>query len=136
VDASRDPTRQIDAVNQVLVDIGVAPKPVVLALNKSDLLDAERVDQLRRRFPDGVLISAETGAGVDKLVEKIASELSSGRVEVRLSVPFERGDVVARLHEESDVVSESYDESGTLVIARMPKELISDFSEYLAPTEA
>jgi GTPase len=136
VDASRDPTRQIDAVNQVLVDIGVAPKPVVLALNKSDLLDAERVDQLRRRFPDVVLISAETGAGVDKLVEKIASELSSGRVEVRLSVPFERGDVVARLHEESDVVSESYDESGTLVIARMPKELISDFSEYLAPTEA
>lgn len=136
VDASRDPTRQIDAVNQVLVDIGVSPKPVVLALNKSDLLDDARIDQLRRRFPDGVLISAETGAGVDKLVEKIASELSSGRVEVRLSVPFERGDVVARLHEESDVVSESYDESGTLVVARMPKELISDFSEYLAPTEA
>jgi GTPase len=135
VDGSRAPERQIEAVNQVLVDIGVAPKPVVLALNKSDLLDYDESDDLRRRLPDGVLCSAQTGAGIDHLLERIATELSGARVEVRLLIPFDRGDVVARLHEHAEVVSESYSESGTQVVAQLPKEMVVDFAEYLAAAD-
>jgi GTP-binding protein HflX len=135
VDASRPPERQIDAVNQVLVEIGVAPKPVVLALNKSDLLDEETKGQLERRFHDGVLVSAQTGAGIGDLLERISAQLSGARVEIRLTIPFERGDVVARVHEQGEVVDETYSEVGSHLVVRLPKELLGDFTEYLAPAD-
>ena len=135
IDASRDPARQIVAVNEVLVDIGVAPKPVVLALNKADLIDPEESDRLERQFQGAVLCSAETGAGIDKLLERLAAELSGTRVEVRLLVPFERGDIVARIHEQADVTSETYSESGTSMVAQLPKDQLADFADYLVPVE-
>jgi GTP-binding protein HflX len=135
VDASRAAERQVDAVDQVLVEIGVTPKPVVLALNKADLIDDVEADQLRKRFPDAVLCSAGTGAGMDELLKAVAAALSGSRVEVRLVVPFDRGDVVARLHEQAAVTAETYNESGTELVAQLPKELLGEFTEYLAPAE-
>jgi GTPase len=135
VDASGDPARQIDAVNEVLVDIGVAPKPVVLALNKADSIDEEEEARLARQFDGAVICSAQTGAGIDRLLERIAEELSGTRIEVRLLIPYDRGDVVARVHDQADVTSESYGESGTVIVARLQKEQLGDFSDFLAPAE-
>jgi GTPase len=132
VDAGRAPERQIDAVDQVLVEIGVAPKPTVVAMNKSDLIDETEAGRLRNRWPEAVLCSAATGDGIDRLLEAVASALSGSRVEVRLLVPFERGDVVARLHELGEVTSEQYDEAGTELVTQLPKELVGEFSEYVA----
>jgi GTPase len=135
VDASRPPERQIEAVDQVLAEIGVAPKPVVLALNKSDLVDADEGEAIRRRFDNAVLCSAATGAGIVELLERITNELSGARVEVRLTIPFERGEIVARVHDQGDVVEETYSESGTHLVVRLPKELLGEFTGYLAPAD-
>jgi GTP-binding protein Era len=49
--------------------------PIVLALNKADLLDADGRAALLARVPHGVLISAVSGAGVDDLVTAITDTL-------------------------------------------------------------
>ncbi|MGH2747069.1 MAG: GTPase HflX [Actinomycetota bacterium] len=129
VDAGRDPDRQITAVESVLSEIGARDKPTVLALNKVDLLSEVERDKLTGRFSDAVLCSATTGEGIDGLLERLGDELSRLRVEVKIEVPFDRGEVVARVHDEGEVLEETYDEAGTHLVARVPREAL----EYLGP---
>ncbi|HVM34382.1 MAG TPA: GTPase HflX [Actinomycetota bacterium] len=131
VDAHLDVDRQIAAVNAVLRDIGAADKPVVLALNKSDLVDDERSALLARRYPDAVLCSAGTGAGVPDLLGKLDDELSRLRVEVDLEIPFSRGDVVARVHAEGEVLKETYTERGTHLVARVRRGVFAELEPFV-----
>ncbi|MGI8789394.1 MAG: GTPase HflX, partial [Actinomycetota bacterium] len=101
VDASRAPARQISAVEMVLKEIGVAEKPSVIVMNKIDLLPAPELAMLQARHPEAVFCSAARQRGQTDLLARVAEELSRLSIEVSLDVPFERGDVVARLHEEA-----------------------------------
>lgn len=131
VDASGDPDRQIKAVDSVLSDIGVVDKPVILAMNKIDLLDDWQLDDIRRHYPDAVLLSATEGSGTGELLARIDSELSKLMVEVELLVPFDRGDLVAKVHGEGDVLKETYAEEGTSLIARVPRETLTELEPFL-----
>lgn len=132
VDSSRDVRRQVDAVNKVLSDIDVVDRPAMLVLNKADLLDPERREVLGRRYPEAVFVSAAEEQGIEDLLERVDLELSKLRVEVELSIPFARGDIVARVHEEGDVVEETYSEEGSLVRARIHRHLLDELAPYLA----
>jgi GTP-binding protein HflX len=132
VDASRDAERQIAAVGAVLREIGVTGKPTVVALNKVDRLEEVEIDKLRGRYPDAVLMSAADGTGLDELVARLSEELSRLRLEVLAEIPFQRGELVARVHREGEVLQESYTERGTRLLARVPRELLDDLGEYLS----
>ena len=132
VDASMDPERQIDAVRRVLNDLEFAERPVLLAFNKIDLLEESELDKLRGRFPDAAFLSAHEGRGIDELMHRLEAELSKLRVEVTLDIPFDRGDVVSQVHERGDVIEETYGETGTHVIARLPKEAIQELRPFVA----
>jgi GTP-binding protein HflX len=132
VDATRDPQRQIDAVRQVLKEIDMAESATLLVMNKIDLLSEPEVEVLRARFADSAFCSAATGDGIEELLERLSEELSRLRVEVTLEIPFARGDLVARVHQQGEVVEETYDESGTRLVARMPQELLKEFGSFLA----
>lgn len=133
VDAGKDPERQIEAVEGVLREIGVRDKPTVLALNKIDLLSQAEVDALRSRFPDAVLCSAREGIAIDDLLAHCSAELSRLRVEVELTIPFDRGEMVAHVHDEGEVLKEDYSESGTHIVARIRREALDDLRPFLAP---
>ena len=135
VDASRDPERQIEAVESVLKEIGVTERPTLLALNKIDLLSEPEIDKLRGRFPDAALLSATKDIGIDELLERISQELSRLKMEVVLEIPFDRGDLVARVHDEGEVVEETYSESGTRLTARVGAEWMDELGPYLATEE-
>lgn len=132
VDAGQDPGKQIDAVNSVLSEIGVVGKPVVLAMNKVDLLDPGELEHLQRRYPDAVLCSAADGSGLDALLDRLDRELSKLKVEVELDIPFERGEIVAQAYERGDVIEESHTERGTHMIVRIPSEWMPEFSPFMS----
>jgi GTP-binding protein HflX len=134
VDAgTSSPQRQIDAVNVVLNEIGAVDKPTIIVLNKIDLVDSERVQELRSRFPDAILCSAATGDGIDAVVAAIERELARVKVEVTLEIPFDRGELVARIHDEGEVIEESYSSEGTRLVARVNRELLPDLETFLSP---
>lgn len=135
VDASKDPERQIGAVNTVLADIGAGGKPTLLMMNKSDLLSEIELDKIRGRFPDAVFCSAAYDEGLDELKDRLDQQLAQLQVEVTLEVPLERGDVLASLHEQGEVLEESYEVSGARVVARLPREKLAGFRDYLASGE-
>jgi len=132
VDASRDAERQIAAVRSVLREIGVTDKASVIALNKIDRLEEVEIDKLRGRYPEAVCISAVEGTGMDDLLARLSEELSRLRVEILAEVPFERGELVARVHREAEVLEESYTERGTRLRARVPRELLDDLGAFLS----
>jgi GTP-binding protein HflX len=125
VDASApDIDAQIDAVRTVLAEIGAAEVPELLVYNKRDL--APWVD-----VPQGAVgMSALTGEGVDKLLLTIADRLRAMEQVVELLVPYERGDVLAALHREGEVLVESHEETATRVRARLDRTAGGKFAPF------
>ena len=66
---------QRQSVEKVLEEIGAGEKPAILALNKSDLITPEEVENMREKYPDGILISAKNRIGLDALHQRVESVL-------------------------------------------------------------
>ena len=130
VDASSpDPIGQIGAVHQVLGEIGGGNVPELLVFNKSDLA-SEAAAQLVDRHPGSVAISAGTGEGIDEFFVAMSDRLRAVTRVVELVVPFERGDVLAAIHREGEVLDERADEVGMRLRARLDdasEALLSEF---------
>jgi GTP-binding protein HflX len=119
VDASSaDPLGQMAAVRDVLHEIKASAVPEVLAFNKADLapVDAER---LVRAYPGSVAFSALTGEGVEQLLLTIGDRLRAQSHVVELLVPFDRGDILASVHREGEVLDEAAGDLGMSVRARL-----------------
>jgi GTP-binding protein HflX len=133
---AQDLDGQMDAVREVLGEIGAAAIPEVLALNKWDLLDEAQRSRIVRRHPEGVPVSARTGEGADSVLERVAETLPRPPVEVRLLVPFDRPDVVPRLYRTGMVVETEERPDGTLVVALVPEAEVSTLAEFVAQAPA
>lgn len=122
------PEEQIDAVDQVLAEIGAGQVPQLLAFNKADLTrDAKR---LVDRHPGSVAISALDGEGIDRLLELIGDRLRALDTVVELVVPYERGDVLAAVHREGEVIVEAPEEEGVRIRARVDAAGESRFRDF------
>ncbi|MFP5346430.1 MAG: GTPase HflX [Actinomycetes bacterium] len=132
VDVSHpDPEGQIVAVRQVLAEVGADQVPELVVLNKADAADPETVARLRRREPHSVLVSARTGQGIPELRSLIEAELPRPDLEVQVLVPYERGDLVNRVHTTGEVLSEEHTGEGTAMRARVGRELAADLAEFV-----
>jgi GTP-binding protein HflX len=126
-----DAERQIEAVRAVLREIGASHQRELLVVNKIDLADPAVVDDLVSAHPDAIAVSAMTGEGVEKLDEILAARLRALDPVVELAVPYERGDVIAALHREGDVLVEVHGDQETRVRARIPASGVSRFREFV-----
>ena len=131
VDGSHpDPEGQIAAVHEVFADIEAADVPELIVVNKVDAADPDTLKVLRTRYPGMVEVSARTGTGVPELVTALADALPELAHEVRVKVPYSRGDLVARVHEEGRILAEEHTASGTELHAFVPQALAGRLEEF------
>ena len=104
----------------VLTELGAGDKPALNVFNKVDLADAGEIRAARQAVPDALLLSAKTGKGVDALEDRCRELIAHGLGTVRLLIPLDRYDLVARLHELGHVQSQEHREEGILVSGRFP----------------
>ena len=136
VDASGpEPATHIDAVRQVLNEIGAGQVPELLVFNKSDL-DADRAAALVARHTGSVGVSAETGAGVDDLLRAVGDRLRSLTDVIELFVPFDRGDIIASAHREGEVLVEQSDAEGMRLRVRLDEAGASRLRAFVVPPAA
>jgi GTP-binding protein HflX len=128
-----DPLGQIDAVRIVLGEIDAASVPEVIVVNKVDAMTEDDVLALRQALPGAVWVSARTGVGIDGLRELIATRLPHPDVEVDVLVPYDRGDLVARVHRDGEVLDERHEEAGTRLTARVDGALAATLEEFAVP---
>ncbi|HVL94881.1 MAG TPA: GTPase HflX [Solirubrobacteraceae bacterium] len=133
VDASADEDDMADmmrAVEDVLEEIGAGEQPRLLVLNKADALDEERRRELSFRHPDGVIVSALTGEGLEELGERIAHEFEKALVDVDLLVPFSEGGTLSELHHLAGDLERTDTAEGVRVAVRLPRAVAARFDRY------
>jgi GTP-binding protein HflX len=129
VDSSAaDPDAQIDAVRAVIDEIGGGEVPELLVFNKADVADPARLVAAHHA---SIAISAVTGAGIEEMLLTVGDRLRSMTMVVELVVPFERGDVIAQVHREGQVLMESAGEGGMLIRARLDDYAASRLAEFV-----
>ncbi len=127
-----DVAGNIEAVHTVLREIDAGDVPQLLAFNKADL-DPETAATLVKRHPGSVLFSAATGDGVEHLLERLGTHLRAMQPVVELLVPYDRGDVLAAIHREGEVLVETHGEAGTIVQARLDDAARATFEAFSNP---
>jgi GTP-binding protein HflX len=128
-----DPLGQIDAVHVVLREIDAAAVPELIVVNKVDAMTEDDVLTLRQALPGAVWVSARTGEGIERLREIVAARLPHPDVEVEVLVPYDRGDLVARVHRDGEVLSEQHEAEGTRLTARVDGGLAAALEHFAAP---
>jgi GTP-binding protein HflX len=133
VDASdEDPEAQIRAVHEVLADIDALGVPEQIVFNKVDAADAETELRLRSLVPDALFVSARSGFGLGELAALIGSRLPRPDLSVTALIPYVRGDLVARIHSDGEVLSEDHTGDGTLISARVRSDLAAALAAFVA----
>ena len=119
VDASSsDPEGEIEAVRTVLAEIDALAVPEMLVFNKADR-DPDAAKRLVVDHEGSVAISALTGSGTMALLEALGDRLRSLANVVELLIPYDRGDVIASVHREGEVVSTSNEADAVRIRARL-----------------
>jgi GTP-binding protein HflX len=135
VDASDpDPEGQIRAVRAVLTEIGAAEVPEQLVLNKVDRADQGMLTALRTSYPTAVIASARTGLGLDEVRAALEARLPRPEVVVRVLLPYERGDLLNRIHQAGEITTLEHTGDGTVVNARVLPSLAGELEPYLVTT--
>ena len=100
------------------------------AINTAALADPAVLDRLRRHARHSVPVSARTGAVMAELRALIADELPQPEVDVDVLVPYDRGDLVSRIHETGEVLASEHLADGTRLTARVRPQLAGDLTAY------
>ncbi len=131
VDGSHpDPEGQITAVREVLAEIGADQVPELIVVNKADLADPMVLARLRQREPHSIVVSAKTGEGIAEALAVVEGELPRPDEEFHVLLPYERGDLVNRLHQEGEIDSMDHTADGTVVVGRANEDLAGELSAY------
>ena len=130
VDAA-DPhaNKELDAVDQVLSEIGASDIRSCVVYNKCDLLSEDERRDLSLAHPEAVQISALQGSGANALLYRIAQEASEGDSTVTVLVPYDKGMLVKMVHERCQVIREEYVQEGLKATIRASERM----RDYLAP---
>jgi GTP-binding protein HflX len=132
VDASApEPELQIEAVRTVLEEIEAAAVPELLVVNKADR-SPEAAARVASAHAGSVVVSARTGDGMERLLRAVGDRLRGADRVVELVVPFERGDVLAAVHREGEVVGEAHGEGATVVQVVLDEAGRARFREFAA----
>lgn len=105
--ASAEMYQQHQVVEEVLDELGATGQPRIEAVNKCDL--GARADAL----PGAILISAQTGEGLDALMEAILAQLQAAHSPVTLRIPFSRYGLLSQVRPLGQVLEERHTEEGT-----------------------
>jgi GTP-binding protein HflX len=126
-----NPDRQIDAVRSVLREIGADEVPEQLVINKTDVADPVAISRLTQLYPEAVATSAVTGAGMADLSAAVTARLAETTDDIKMIVPYERGDLVALVHDIGRVTSTEHTDAGTAITASVPSTELHRFAEFI-----
>jgi GTP-binding protein HflX len=131
VDGSHpDPESQLRAVRDVLADIDAHDVPELVVVNKADVADPLVLARLLRRERHSVVVSARTGQGFGELLAAIDRDLPRPDRELEVVIPYDRGDLVARIHATGEVLATEHRDEGSWLRARVGPALAAELEAY------
>jgi GTP-binding protein HflX len=118
---------------KVLDELGADAKKTLTVFNKIDRVQDPMIRaMLKNAHPEALFISVHSGEGLDVLVDRLGELVGEGTREVRLLIPHDRTDLLARLHREGTVHETVYEENFCRIRATIPAKLREQTAPYLA----
>ena len=122
---------QISAVYEVLREIGIEEKDLLLVLNKIDHeAGASQLEGVRKRYPNAIPISARTGEGRDRLAIAVSDALSRSFADVDIRTSVANGRLMAFLARHGEILSRHYQDEQVVLHCRLPRKFLGQI-----PTE-
>lgn len=132
VDASSEGfERQMRTVQDALDQIGAQKIPCQEVFNKCDLLNDEELRSLSLKYPEAVFVSAQSGYGVEELVELISLRAAAAETQLEILLPYSRGDLVSLAHKRCRILEETHEESGTRIVMTANPSYAEMFSAFV-----
>jgi GTP-binding protein HflX len=116
---------------EVLAELGAGDRPTLTVFNKTDAATAAQLRAARQLIPEGLFISAKTGAGLEALGESCLEIIASSLDTTELLVPHDRYDVIARLHALGHIYSQEHEEGGAHILGRFPATQAGYFAPFV-----
>lgn len=127
---------QAQAVYDTLQEINADHIPVIIALNKIDLLDdPENASQMVAELPISVAISARTGKGMDEFLRVVNEQLFERFVEISVTLPYREGGLISAFHEQGQVERIEHTEGSVLIMGKIPGRLQARYAPYVRPSQ-
>jgi GTPase len=133
VDASapeEDLERMLQAVDEVLDEIGADASPRLLVLNKADRLDADRRLELSIRYPGSITVSALTGEGLDELTDRIEQEFEATLRPLELLMPYAESGRLSELHDIAGDLEREDTAEGVLVRVKLAAPVAARYQRF------
>jgi GTP-binding protein HflX len=132
VDASSlEAEKQIQAVQRVLDELGLAHHPTILVLNKADRVpDRSFLDVLRAQHPGAVTISAARGEGLDRLEQAVRDALHELSLDVEVETGVADGRVLAYLAQHAQIHERTYEDDRVVVRCCLPRRCFDFLYEH------
>jgi GTP-binding protein HflX len=118
------------SVERTLEEIGAGETPRLVVCNKVDLLDEQEIADLRLRHPEAILVSGNSGEGLDQLASAVERELRRSLRAVELLLPYSDGGELAQLHELAGGLDRRDTPEGVLVRALLPDRIAARFARF------
>ncbi len=129
--SSKDILDHHETTLSVLKELGADEKKIIPAVNKIDLIDENRLWELKNYFPEAVYISVKTAHGISDLMDRMAYMLIQNIVRHSLKIPQSRQDLVALLHREGKILSQDYVGNDIILTATYSKRFLAKFEEFV-----
>ena len=124
-----DPQGQIQTVREVIGQVEASNIEELIVFNKADLIDADTEVRLRGLVPGCLLVSARDGRGIAALEAVIAERLPKPDEKFEGVLPYDRGDLVSKVHLTGKVLEIEYLETGTRLVALMSQDLAAELRQ-------
>ncbi|WP_297517397.1 GTPase HflX [uncultured Clostridium sp.] len=134
VDSSSDEVElQVEAVENVLAELGALEKTSILVLNKIDLISEERLEELKELYKAKykiVAISTTQKINLDELLAEIEGHLPTSLYVKEYLIPYSDQQLVAYLHRGGNIIEEEYRDAGTYIKAQVDEEVKNKCSNF------
>ena len=124
-----DPQGQIQTVREVIAQVEASNIEELIVFNKADLIDADTEVRLRGLVPGCLLVSARDGRGISDLEVLIAERLPKPNEKFEGVLPYDRGDLVSKIHLTGKVIEIEYLEAGTRLVALVSQDLAAELRQ-------
>lgn len=123
--------QQLEVTTGLLRELGAENVPVLTVLNKCDKLP-ELPMTLNKST---AAISAKTGMGLEKLLEKIVLNLPETHRHLHLLIPYDKSGLIGEIRQSGKVYTEEYREDGTFLDANVDLKICHRIQDYILLNE-
>ena len=122
---------QAKAVHQTLIEIHADHIPILVALNKIDLLPEEsKTRSILNSYPNAVAITALTGEGIPTLLEVVSKLLFDDFIPLEVFLPYQEGGLIALYHEQGRVERIEHIRGGVVIKGSLPGRLLAQYKPF------